>query len=137
MTAPAPHPESALSRRERQIMDVLYARGRASAAEIEDALPGHPSNSAVRTILRVLERKGLARHIEQGLRYVYLPAVPRNKARRSAVQRLLKTFFDGSVKEAVAAFLDPAAFHLSEEDLDELTALLEKARQTKPSKEAK
>ena len=120
--------EQAISRRERQIMDILYARGRASATEIQEALPGGPSNSTVRTILRVLERKGLVRHVEEGLRYHFLPTVPRTTARKSALQRVLRTFFDGSAKEAVAAFLDPAAFSLSKDDLDELSRMLDKAR---------
>lgn len=120
--------EPAMSRRERQIMDVLYARGRASATEIQESLPGDPSNSTVRTILRVLERKGMVRHVEEGLRYMFLPTVPRSTARKSALQRVMRTFFDGSAKEAVAAFLDPGAFSLSKEDLDELSQMLEKAR---------
>lgn len=122
------NPEPALSRRERQIIDILYARERSSAAEIQEALPGHPSNSTVRTLLRVLERKGLVRHVEEGLRYLFLPAVPRSAARKSALQRVMRTFFDGSAKEAVAAFLDPGAFSLSKKDLDELAQMLEKAR---------
>jgi len=120
--------EPALSRRERQIMDILYARGRASATEILESLPDDPSNSTVRTILRVLERKGLVRHVEEGLRYLFLPVVPRSAARKSALQRVMRTFFDGSAKEAVAAFLDPSAFSLSKEDLDELSRMLDKAR---------
>jgi predicted transcriptional regulator len=120
--------EQAVSRRERQIMDVLYARGRASANEIQEALPDEPSNSTVRTILRVLERKGLVHHIEEGLRYVFLPTVPRTAARKSALQRVLRTFFDGSAKEAVAAFLDPGAFSLSKDDLDELARMVDSAR---------
>lgn len=120
--------EPAISRRERQIMDILYTRGRSSATEIQEALPGNPSNSTVRTILRVLERKGLVRHVEEGLRYLFLPTVPRAAARKSALQRVMRTFFDGSAKEAAAAFLDPGAFSLSKEDLDELSQMLEKAR---------
>jgi predicted transcriptional regulator len=128
MSKTSDNPEPALSRRERQIMDILYARGRSSATEIQEALPDTPSNSTVRTILRVLERKGLVRHMEEGLRYLFLPAVPRSAARKSALQRVMRTFFDGSAKEAVAAFLDPAAFSLSRQDLDELSQMLEKAR---------
>ena len=127
MAKPA-NPETAMSRRERQILDILYARGRASATEIQEALPDKPSNSTVRTILRVLERKGLVRHVEEGLRFLFLPTVPRSTARKSALHRVMRTFFDGSAKEAVAAFLDPGAFSLSKEDLDELSAMLEKAR---------
>ena len=128
MPAKASHSEPAISRRERQILDVLYTRGRATASEIQEALPDDPSNSTVRTILRVLERKGLVHHVEEGLRYVFQPTVPRTAARKSALQRVLRTFFDGSAKEAVAAFLDPGAFSLSPEDLDELSRMLEKAR---------
>ena len=122
------HPEPAMSRRERQIMDILYTRGKASASEIQESLPDDPSNSTVRTILRVLERKGLVRHVEEGLRYLFLPVVPRSAARQSALQRVMRTFFDGSAKEAVAAFLDPGAFSLSKQDLDELSRMLEQAR---------
>jgi predicted transcriptional regulator len=128
MPSKASHSEPAISRRERQILDVLYARGKATATEIQEALPDDPSNSTVRTILRVLERKGLVHHVEEGLRYVFLPTVPRTTARKSALQRVLRTFFDGSAKEAVAAFLDPGAFSLSPDDLDELSRMLEKAR---------
>jgi predicted transcriptional regulator len=128
MPAKPNHTEPAISRRERQIMDILYARGRASATEIQEALSDRPSNSTVRTILRVLERKGLVHHVEEGLRYLFLPTVPRAAARKSALQRVMRTFFDGSAKEAVAAFLDPAAFSLSKDDLDELSGMIEKAR---------
>jgi BlaI family penicillinase repressor len=128
MPSKTANPEPAMSRRERQIMDILYARGRASATEILEALPDDLSNSTVRTILRVLERKGLVRHVEEGLRYLFLPIVPRSTARKSALQRVMRTFFDGSAKEAVAAFLDPGAFSLSKEDLDELSQMLAKAR---------
>ena len=109
-------------------MDILYARGPVSASDIQEALPDEPSNSTVRTILRVLERKGMVRHVEEGLRYLFLPTVPRSTARKSALQRVMRTFFDGSAKEAVAAFLDPGAFSLSKEDLDELSGMVEKAR---------
>lgn len=118
-----------LSRRERQIMDILYRRGRATAAEIMEELPGNPSYSTVRTQLRVLETKGHVRHEEEGLRYVYLPAVPRRAARRSAVRHLVETFFDGSAEKAVAALLGGEAARLSDEELDRIAALIEKARQ--------
>jgi predicted transcriptional regulator len=120
--------EEQLSRRERQIMDILFARGRASGTEILENLPDRPSYSTVRTILRILERKGHVHHIAENLRYVYLPAVPAKAARRSALERVVKTFFDGSAKNAAAAFLDPAVFSLSEQDLDELAQMIEKAR---------
>ncbi|MBI4485929.1 MAG: BlaI/MecI/CopY family transcriptional regulator [Acidobacteria bacterium] len=118
-----------LSRRERQIMDILYRRGRATAAEVMEELPGNPSYSTVRTQLRVLETKGHVRHEEEGLRYVYLPAVPRRAARRSAVRHLVETFFDGSAEKAVAALLGGEAARLSDEELDRIAALIEKARQ--------
>jgi predicted transcriptional regulator len=121
-------PEAALSRRERQIMDLVYAAQRATASEIQRQLPDDLSSSTVRTLLRILESKGYLRHGEEGLRYVYEPAVPRETARKSALQRILRTFFDGSAQQAVAALLDPKAFHLSETELDELSALIEKAR---------
>ncbi len=117
-----------LSRRERQIMDVLFARGRATGPEIQEGLPDQPNYSSVRTILRVLERKGYVRHAEEGLRYVYEPTIPRDAASRSALQRIIKTFFDGSAKEAVAALLDPAAFNLSDEELRELARIIERAK---------
>ena len=132
--------EPALSRRDRQIMDILYARGKATANEVQEALgalekDSAPANSTVRTILRVLERKGLVRHMEEGLRYLFLPTVPRSAARRSALQRVLHTFFDGSAKEAVAAFLDPGAFSLSQRELDELSRMVERAKLEKAEKE--
>lgn len=120
--------ETGLSRRERQIMDILFTLGRASGTEIQDRLPDRPSYSGVRTILRVLERKGHVRHVEEGLRYVYLPVVAREAATRSAMDRLVATFFDGSVKAAAAAFLDPSMNGLSAEDLRELERMIRAAR---------
>src|SRR5437762_7182732 len=107
-----------LSRRERQIMDILYRQGRASASEIHEALPDRPSYSAVRAKLRVLEEKGHVRHQEQALRYVYLPTMTRGTARRSALRHMVSTFFEGSVEEAVAALLDLSAADLSKTELD-------------------
>src|SRR4026209_2410724 len=98
-------PHVVLSRRERQIMDILYRRGRAAAGEVMAELPGDPSYSTVRTQLRVLEEKGHVRHEEQGLRYVYAPAVPRHAARKSALRHVVDTFFDGSAEKTVAALL--------------------------------
>jgi BlaI family penicillinase repressor len=120
-----------LSRRERQIMEILFTLGRASGPEIQERLPDQPSYSGVRTILRVLERKGHIRHIEEGMRYVYLPVVTREKAKKSAIDRLVATFFDGSVKAAAAAFVDPATSKLSKEDLEDLERLIRKARKEK------
>lgn len=120
-----------LSRRERQIMDVLFARGRAAGPEIQEGLPDKPNYSSVRTILRVLERKGYVRHVAEGLRYVYEPTVAREAASRSALQRIIRTFFDGSAKEAVAALLEPGTFELSETELSELAGMIERAKKEK------
>lgn len=117
-----------LSRRERQIMDVLYRRGRATAAEVMADLPGDPSYSTVRTQLRVLEEKGHVRHEELGLRYVYVPAVPRHAARKSALRHLVETFFDGSAEKVVAAILGNEAAKLSDEEIDRIAKLVNSAR---------
>jgi BlaI family penicillinase repressor len=117
-----------LTRRERQIMDVLYRLGRATAADVMAALPGEPNYSTVRTQLRVLEDKGHVQHEEEGLRYVYAPAVPRHAARKSALKHLVETFFDGSAEQVVAAVLGGEASRLSDADLDRITELIEKTR---------
>ena len=117
-----------LTRRERQIMDILYRRGRATASEVMDDLSGTPNYSTVRTQLRVLEDKGHVRHEEHGLRYVYAPAVPRAAARKSALRHLDDTFFDGSAEQVVAAVLGGEATRLSDEDLNRIAALVAKAR---------
>jgi len=117
-----------LSRRERQIMDVVYERGRATVAEVLARLPDPPSYSAVRALLRVLEEKGHLRHVQDGPRYVFLPTVPRERARRSALDHLLTTFFDGSAENAVAALLDLKATQLDEGDYERLAAMIERAR---------
>jgi BlaI family transcriptional regulator, penicillinase repressor len=122
------HPHFELSRRERQIMDILYRCGRASAAEVQERLPNRPGYSAVRAMLRVLEGKGHVKHEEQDLRYVYLPTLPRERAKRSALKHLLATFFEGSAEQAVAALLDGSAAKLSQGELDRLARLIEKAR---------
>jgi predicted transcriptional regulator len=127
MTPAAPQPV-ALSRRERQILDILYRRGRATAADVLEDLPGRLSYSTVRTQLRVLEEKGHVRHEEEDLRYVYLPVVPRYAARKTALRHLVDTFFDGSAGQAVVALLGGDASRLSEEELQRITALLKKAR---------
>ncbi|HUA57988.1 MAG TPA: BlaI/MecI/CopY family transcriptional regulator [Verrucomicrobiae bacterium] len=120
-----------LSRRERQIMDILYSRGRASAAEIHQALPDPPTYSAVRAKLRVLEEKGHVRHEEESLHYVYLPTLARETARRSALRHLVSTFFEGSVEQAVAALIDLSAARLSPGKLDDIAAIIEEARKGK------
>jgi len=117
-----------LSRRERQIMDVIYQRGQATAAEVMQGMPDAPGYSAVRAMLRVLEGKGHLRHESQGPRYVFLPTVPREKARRSSLQQLMQTFFEGSVEQTVAALLDLSASRLTHEELDRLSALIDRAR---------
>jgi BlaI family penicillinase repressor len=121
-------PHQNLSRRERQIMDILYQRGRATAAEIHAALPDPPSYSAVRAKLRVLEEKGHVRHQEEALRYVFLPTVAREKAKQSALRHMLETFFDGSAEQAVMALLDLSAGKLSAGQLERLSHLIDKAR---------
>lgn len=122
-----PSPEQ-LSRRERQIMDVLYERGSATAAEVLEGLPDPPSYSAVRAALRILEEKGHIRHERAGQKYVFSPVVPRRQAQKKATQRLVRTFFDGSRAQAVAALLGDAD-GLDAEELDRIAALIEQARE--------
>lgn len=117
-----------LSRRERQIMDILYRRGRATASEVMDAITGNPSYSTVRTQLRVLEEKGHVTHEDDGVRYVYMPAVPRRAARKSALRHLVDTFFDGSSEQVVAALLGGEGARLSERELQRIAELIAKAR---------
>src|SRR5258708_20668898 len=124
----APKAPAPLPRRERQIMDVLYRLGRATAAEIMDGVPGAPGYSTVRTQLRVLENKGHVKHEEQGLRYIYMPTVARRSARRSALKHLVDTFFDGSSAKAVAALLGGEAARVSDEELERIAALLPRPR---------
>ena len=119
---------SRLSRRERQIMDILFRRGRAPASVVREELPGDPSLSTVRTQLRILEEKGHVRHEEEGLRYVYRPVTPRRTARRSALRHLVETFFDGSAEQAVAALLGGEARRLTEPELDRIARIVSDAR---------
>jgi predicted transcriptional regulator len=118
-----------LTRRERQIMDVLLRRGRATAAEVMNDMPGDQSYSTIRTQLRVLEEKGYVRHDDDGVRYVYSPAVDRVSARQSALQHLVDTFFEGSAGQAVAALLGGEASRISSEELDRIARLIADARQ--------
>jgi predicted transcriptional regulator len=120
--------DGTLSRRERQIMDIVYEMKEASALQVMERLPSPPSYSAVRALLRVLEHKGHLTHRQDGPRYVYIPRLPRDKARRSALAHLKRTFFDGSTKDVVAALLDISEDGLSEDDYRELRELVEKAR---------
>lgn len=118
-----------LSRRERQILDVLYRAGRATAAEVQGAMPAAPGYSAVRTLLRILEDKGHVRHEQDGARYVYMPTVARDRAQRSALRHVLNTFFEGSATQAIAALLDEDAGRLTDDDLDRLQSLVDRARE--------
>ena len=117
-----------LTKRERQIMDRLYRLGRATANEVLEGLTGSPSSSTVRTQLRVLESKGFVRHEEQGLRFVYMPTVPRHSARRSALKHLVETFFDGSNAKVVAALLGGEGSRVTDEELDRIVALIKNTR---------
>ena len=119
-----------LSRRERQILDILYQRGQATAADVQNALPEPPSYSAVRALLRILEEKGHVRHQQDGPRYIYLPTVARENAKRSAMRHMLRTFFDGSAEQAISALLDDASTKLSSAELDRLARLIEDARRS-------
>jgi predicted transcriptional regulator len=120
--------EPGLSRRERQIMDVIYARGEATAQEVLGQLADPPSKTAVRTLLRILEEKGHLKHSERGREYVYQPTQPRTRAGRSAFHRVLSTFFDGSLEKAVAAHLADSSVQLSDDELKRLSSLIQQAR---------
>ncbi len=119
-----------LSRRERQIIDILYAQGRATAAEVQASLPDPPSYSAVRAMLRILEDKGHVKHEQDGPRYVYVPTVGRDNAKRSALRHMLQTFFDGSAEQAISALLDDSSTRLSDRELDRLARMIDQARRT-------
>jgi len=126
------HKIPSLSRRERQIMDTLYKLQRATVSQVLAALSGRRNYSTVRAQLRVLEEKGHVRHEEEGLRYVYMPAVPRDVARRSALRHLIDTFFEGSPENVVAALLGGEATHLSQQELDHIARLVALTRKEKP-----
>ena len=128
MSSPTRSPHNALTRRERQIMDILYRRGRATANEVMDDLSGEPSYSTVRTQLRVLEAKRHVRHDEEGLRYVYTPAVPRHTVRKSALKHLVETFFDGSIEKVVGALLGGEGARISDAELGRIAELVAKAK---------
>ena len=117
-----------LTRRERQIMDALFRRGRATAAEVMGDLPGEPSYSTVRTQLRVLEEKGHVRHEDDGVRYVYMPVLKREAARKSALRHLVDTFFDGSAEKTVAALLGGEGARVTDEELDRIADMVAKSR---------
>jgi predicted transcriptional regulator len=118
-----------MSRRERQVMDILFEHGQASAAEVLSLLPDAPSYSAVRALLRVLEEKGHVRHVRRGKSYVYAPTHPRRTAARSALRQVMRTFFGGSVEQVVAALISDADLQLSPEELKRLSTLIDEARQ--------
>lgn len=124
-TPPAPE----LSRRERQIMDVIFRLGRASASEVHERLPDAPSPTAVRTLLRILEDKGHLRHDKDGPRHIYLPTVPRDSAQRTAAAHLLRTFFGGSPRAAVAALLDLSERPLTQKEREELVEMIHRERE--------
>src|SRR6185295_6697183 len=128
MTTKAHH---TLSRRERQIMDVLYQRERATAAEVQEGLPDAPSYSAVRALLRILENKGHIRHEQDKARYVFAPVVSREKAKVAALKHLTHTYFEGSPEHAIAAMIESASPRLADDALDRLGKLIRKARETK------
>lgn len=117
-----------LSKRERQIMDIIYQRGQATAAEVMDGLSDPPSYSAVRALLRVLEEKGHVRHKQDGPRYVFSPTVSRDRARQSVLKQVVGTFFEDSTEQAVATLLDMSAKEMSDAELDRLAELIEQAR---------
>jgi len=117
-----------LSRRERQIMEILFQRGKASAAEVREAMTDAPGYSAVRAMLRILEEKGHVKHQAEGLKYVYVPSITRDKAKRTAVKHLMETFFNGSPEHVVAALLDVSSRQLSSEELDRMAQMIEQAR---------
>jgi BlaI family transcriptional regulator, penicillinase repressor len=120
--------QQGLSRRERQIMDILYRSGKASASDVLGAMPDPPSYSAVRAMLRVLEEKGHVKHREEGLKYVFTPMVAREKAKRSAVKHVMETFFNGSAEQIVAALLDVSSTKLTRGELDRMAEMIEKAK---------
>ena len=117
-----------LSRRERQIMDILYQRGKGSASEVREAMEAAPGYSAVRAMLRVLEEKGHVKHQAEGLKYVFVPVVARDKAKRSAVKHVMETFFNGSAEQIVAALLDVSSTRLTREELDRMSEMIEAAK---------
>lgn len=124
---PRPRPAD-MSRRERQIMSIVYRLGVATAAEVLALLDDPPSYSAVRAHLRILEEKGHLRHEQDGPRYIFVPTLPRDRARLGALRQVLHTFFDGSASQAVAALLDSSDRSLTSEELDQLARVVEQAR---------
>jgi predicted transcriptional regulator len=118
-----------LTRREREIMDILYRRGRATAHEVLDDLPDPPSYSAVRALLRLLEERGHVKHAQDGARYVYVPAVSRGDARKSALKHVVQTFFGGSIEQAVVALVESSRTKLSRDELERLAEVIDRAKE--------
>ncbi len=125
----APEGDPQFSRREREIMDIVYRLGEASVAEVRDSMDDPPGYSAVRALIRILKEKGHLKVREDGRRHVFLPVVPAGRARQSALRKLLTTFFEGSVEHAVATMLDMESRHLSDEELERLQRLIQEARE--------
>jgi BlaI family transcriptional regulator, penicillinase repressor len=123
-----PPKSSQLSRRERQIMDIIYAAGEASAADVHAAISDAPSYSSIRALLRILEEKGHLKHREDGARYIYLPTQSREKASRSALKQLVQTFFDGSLSNAIAALVDTESGKLSADELKRIESIIKTAK---------
>ena len=119
---------SGLSRRERQIMDIIYKNGKATASEIRKSIVDPPSYSAVRALLKILEKKGHLKHREKGPRYIYYPTLPPDKAKSSALKHLMKTFFDDSMENVVAALLDISSSEMTDKDYERISRLIEKAK---------
>jgi predicted transcriptional regulator len=117
-----------LSKREQQIMEIVYAHERTTASELEQALPGNPSNSTVRTLLRILEQQGHLTHVEEDGRFVYLPVKPKQSAARQALDKVVQTFYRGSIGEVVAALLDEDQSRLTPEQIDRLQAMIDRAK---------
>ena len=122
-----------LSRRERQIMDIVYRVGEVAVADVQAALPDPPSYSAVRALMRILEEKGHLRHREEGVKYVYLPVQARQSAARSAMRQVVQTFFGGSIEKAVSTLLSSREADLTDDELERLTAMIEKSRANRPT----
>ncbi|MCX8131051.1 MAG: BlaI/MecI/CopY family transcriptional regulator [Clostridia bacterium] len=122
------NPAKNLSRRERQIMDIVFRKKHVTAAEVQEELPDNPSYSTVRAFLRILEEKGQVKHKTDGQKYIYFASTPRKKAVKDAIEDLIKTFFDNSVEHTVAALLDLKKSKLTGEELDRISVLIEKAR---------
>ena len=117
-----------LSKRERQIMDIIYRKKNATAKEVMEKIPNAPSYSTVRKLLHILEQKGFLKHVQDGLKYIYYPKIPHKKAMRSAIRQLVETYFDNSVEEAMTALIEYKSEGISDSDLDKMIDLIEKMK---------